>query len=393
MSASSDEKTAGFREAERARLTRLPDFPAERPRDETGVLLSDRIKHYCLKYKLIDPFDDELLKPAGYDLTVGANYSVLGERRALNEGKTLEIEPYQVAIIETCETINMPKFLVARWNVRVTRAYEGLLWVGGAQVDPGFRGHLCCPIYNLSTKKVTLAFGDTLAMIYFVTTTPYEKGICKEFPWRDRKMLLFSDYPSLSSGIEAQVKEFEKDIEDGKNATRTELVEAKTSTETSFRSVEMRIDSFVARIFTVVAVLFTALGIIATRASDQLGFLSPPVWAAAVALWFASLPYIKRSRGERPQPSAWYERVTPAILVMVGTIIAVGVLLSAFSAHVSAVEVKRAGELAARTATAVEKERQSGEAAIQQLRQQLEAKIDALQQQHNQLPQRQAGIR
>lgn len=84
------------------------------------------------------------------------------------------IPSYQVAIVQIRETLNLPKFLIGRWNIRVKRAYEGLLWVGGAQVDPGFRGHLCCPIYNLSNKEVRLEFGDTLAMIDFVVTTPFK---------------------------------------------------------------------------------------------------------------------------------------------------------------------------------------------------------------------------
>lgn len=128
-----------LRAAEVERLSKLPRFPDKLPDDERGVLLSDRIKHYCTQYKLIDPYHDGQLRPAGYSLSVGRNYSILGEPGALNDGMSLTIEPYQVAIIETYETINMPKYFIGRWNVKTKRAYQGLLWVGGAQVDPGFR--------------------------------------------------------------------------------------------------------------------------------------------------------------------------------------------------------------------------------------------------------------
>jgi deoxycytidine triphosphate deaminase len=395
MSTSSDDKAAGLREAERERLFHLSDFPSERPHDETGVLLSNRIKHYCLKYKLIDPFSENLLRPAGYDLTVGRNYSILGERKALNDGMRLEIKPYQVAIIETYETIHLPRFLVGRWNIRVKRAYEGLLWVGGAQVDPGFRGNLCCPIYNLSTEAVSLAFRDTLAMIDFVTTTPFEEGACKEFPWRDRGMLIFSDYPLLRSGIEAQVDQFKQTIGEAKKETSSELSEFKKSTEASFRSVEMRIDSFVARIFTVVAVLFTALGITATKASDQLPFLSSPVWVAAVALWFALRANVDRSHKEPPKADRWSSWITPGVLAVAITavIVAASMFLKAREGRVSPVEVQQVTEQASRTASAIEREKQERATAIQQLRQQSDAKIDSLQQQVNQLRQKQAGTR
>jgi hypothetical protein len=81
MSTIPDDETAALRGAELDRLSKLPYFPSERP-DENGVLLSDRIKHYCREHQLIAPFDEKLLQPAGYDLTVGRNYSKLGKRAA-----------------------------------------------------------------------------------------------------------------------------------------------------------------------------------------------------------------------------------------------------------------------------------------------------------------------
>ena len=55
----------------------------------------------------------------------------------------------------------MPRFLIGRWNIRVTVAYKGLLWVGGPQVDPGWVGHLFCPIYNLSDQEVNFKLSTT----------------------------------------------------------------------------------------------------------------------------------------------------------------------------------------------------------------------------------------
>src|SRR6266567_903610 len=117
-----DDTILRLREEERQRLAGLPVFPRKLADDEKGVLLSDRIKYHCVHHKLISPFEDEFLRPAGYDLRVGRNYSILGERRALDDGMNLEIGPYQVAVIETYETINMPEFLIGRWNIRVKLA-------------------------------------------------------------------------------------------------------------------------------------------------------------------------------------------------------------------------------------------------------------------------------
>lgn len=336
MTTKPDDSLRTLREQEIERLRSLPHF-TKLSDDETGVLLSDRIKLYCDEYQLIAPFDPERLRPAGYDLRVGHYYSIGGETKALNDGMELVIGPYQVAIIETYETLNMPEFLIGRWNIRVARAYQGLLWVGGAQVDPGFRGHLCCPIYNLSTDPVSLGFGDNLAMIDFVTTTPYEEGKCKRFDWANRKKLVFPEYTPLSSGIEADVNKFKRE-------TKEELSTAAATSEQLFHGVQTRIDHFLSLIFTVVAFLFTGLGIVATKGSDQPSFVSSPVWVAGLALYFALRAQDRQYRSDDQQAHMgnWYARLTPGVLALVltGIIVGASLFFDAYHAHVSAVEAK-----------------------------------------------------
>jgi deoxycytidine triphosphate deaminase len=351
-----DDQIAKWREEEIERLSRLPDFP-ERPTEENGVLLSDRIRRYCKEYQLIWPFDeDKLLKPAAYDLTVGRNYSKLGNIEALSEGKDLEIGPYQVAIIETYETLNLPEFLIGRWNIRIKLAYKGLLWVGGAQVDPGFRGHLCCPVYNLSTELVRLHFRDELASIDFVTTTPYEEGPCKRFDWRNRKNgVVFPQYPVLRSGIEKQVEEFKQIIKLEKEEHARQLSDAEKNTQVEFRNISSRVDNFVTLTFGVVAVLFAALGITATRASEQLSFLNSPVWVAGIALWFALRAYMERSPKEQPSGAhcSWMASGILA-LTITAAVVAGSIFLDTYKAHVLAGEIERAREQASKAASALE---------------------------------------
>ncbi len=364
-----------LREVEIERLSKLPRFPKKLPDDERGVLLSDRIKYYCTKYQLVEPFEDERLRPAAYSLSVGRNYSILGELRALDDWMSLTIDPYQVAIIETLETLNMPEYLIGRWNVRTKKAYQGLLWVGGAQVDPGFRGHLCCPIYNLSTVPVTLAFREPLAEIDFETTTPFEEDLCKKFPWSERKMLVFAEYPFLSSGIAKQVSDFRRDIEDGRKKTSSELQEAREETETqfdeaakrsenSFSDVRTRIDTFLTLTFTVLAVLFAGLGIVATKTSDHPDFLNPAVWVSALAFFFALRAQVNVRRDTRnilgSWPSAAVALITTAFVVIACQ------LFYAYQAHVSASEVRQA-------VVALDREKQ--------VRQQSDARLQSLQRQ------------
>ena len=110
---------------------------------------------------------------------------------------SLRIPAFEVAVVKTAETLNLPRFLIGRWNIRVAWAYKGLVWVGGPQVDPGYMGNLFCPIYNLSDKEVRIKKGEPIAVIDFVKTTRFDinKG---EEKWeryqRPPKRVVIEDY-------------------------------------------------------------------------------------------------------------------------------------------------------------------------------------------------------
>src|SRR5262249_11927078 len=118
--------------------------------------------------------------------------------------------PFEVVIIQTLERLNLPEFLIARWNVRVRWAYEGLLWVGAAQVDPGFKGYLACPLYNLSDKEIRLHRGQEIAVIDFGTTTqPTQEYRKHKYDPYKRTRILFEDYQPnrLRSALATQAQE------------------------------------------------------------------------------------------------------------------------------------------------------------------------------------------
>ncbi len=139
------------------------------------VLLADEIKRLCdvddKSKALIDPFCPSRLRPASYQLTLGNEANVGGQHKRLDESTPVTLEPHQVAVVSTREELRIPRDLIARWSLRVSNIYEGLLWTGGPQVDPGWEGRLFCPIYNLAERTVVLRCGDPLFTIDFVRTT------------------------------------------------------------------------------------------------------------------------------------------------------------------------------------------------------------------------------
>jgi deoxycytidine triphosphate deaminase len=206
---------ASPRDQERKRLGQLPETDSSLVA-QPGVLLADEIQRCCVSFSLISPFSPAQLKAASYRLTVGSRYSLGGKRRSLSASEEITIPAFQVAVIQTRETLNMPRDLIGRWNIKVSLAYKGLIWAGGPQVDPGYVGHLSCPIYNLSNEQVTLAYGTEIAVIDFVTTTAFSDAAEKSEFGRPPKDLLFEDYPTLESGLSdawERIQGFESRIE------------------------------------------------------------------------------------------------------------------------------------------------------------------------------------
>jgi deoxycytidine triphosphate deaminase len=297
------------REREIARLRLLWE---RQPKSETefsfqGVLLSDAIEECVTSFGLITPFKPENLKSASYKLTVGDEYALDGKLVSLvdESGRnTITIPPFAVAIVKTRETINMPRFLIGRWNIQVSKAYEGLVWVGGPQVDPGYVGHLFCPIYNLRDKPVELIMGKPIAVIDFVRTSEIHSNSKRyNFPPDN---ILFEDYKpdTLISGIAESYKQ----VKQNNDAVKKQL-----------ELLAARIDNFVLITFTVIAVLFAAVTIFVAR-TEQPSWWNPVLFLiSGTALFMSGVVWVRTRDDDR-----WFGRIVQ--LVVVAFLIAATVL-------------------------------------------------------------------
>ena len=223
--------------------------------DDRGVLLSDKIEYYVNKHDMIQPFCKANLEPAGYGMRVGETYYHGCEKHRLCEGEFLEIAPHDVVIIETTERICLPRFMIARWNIKVKLAYRGLLWVGAAQVDPGYVGHLACPIYNLSTRPVRLQRNDKLALIDFVKTTPYDRQRSKSFPSSARGIDDVAIPSSGVVGIESAPFQYQERVD----KVQSEYQEQVDKVQKAVDDVRTQATYYTMLVFTLLGVLFAIL--------------------------------------------------------------------------------------------------------------------------------------
>ncbi|GAH77669.1 unnamed protein product, partial [marine sediment metagenome] len=93
-------------------------------RENGGVLLKSDLGNLCDINKrtlpLIDPFANENLQTASYKLSLGNQYRLGDKADYLNDNhKVLTIAPHGIAIVTTYEWLNIPVFLIARWNLKV----------------------------------------------------------------------------------------------------------------------------------------------------------------------------------------------------------------------------------------------------------------------------------
>ena len=242
----------------------------------TGILLSDQITFFAEKHNLIAPFRRENLKPAGYELTVGDEYFLSGQYMPLDSHVT--IQPFEVAVIKTGERLRLPRFMIARWNIRVRHAYAGLLWVGGPQVDPGYSGYLFCPIYNLSDKPVTLRRGEELALMDFSRTTHFDPTKTKV-----EGLVRYTFPPSR-----VVMEDF--GIIDFQSALFTRAGRKIEEFEDTLKTLEGRFIQFTQISFAVFAMALTLLAIYSKAGSDALDKFAG--WIGPLTLGLATAAFI-----------------------------------------------------------------------------------------------------
>lgn len=136
---------------------------------------------------VIEPFSEDQVQAATYDLRVGEQGASTSSKKVVNirESGYLAMAPGDFAVITVLEIIRLGPQYVARFGLRSKFARKGLIATTGPQIDPGYHGRLIIGITNLTPKPVTLAYGDDFLSVEFhrlsePSTKPYSG------PYQDR---------------------------------------------------------------------------------------------------------------------------------------------------------------------------------------------------------------
>lgn len=147
---------------------------------DKGILLSNQIHELCEQGLLIADgfYRKENLRPASYTLTIGDDYiDSEGKVCRLSEDEdSFVFEKNSIVFVSIREKLDLPYYIIARFNLRVNWVYDGILLGTGPQVDPGYFGFLSCPLYNLTNSDITIRREQPFATIDFEKTTTLLAG-------------------------------------------------------------------------------------------------------------------------------------------------------------------------------------------------------------------------
>lgn len=137
---------------------------------------------------LIAPFDEVSLTPAGYDLRVGKTSTSkrTGQSSTASEGQSHRIGAYDTCLVETFESIGMPKdrALTGMIVSTVTMVSRGLSHIS-TSVDADWSGRLLIVVHNHTSSPVTLTVGERFCtLMLFANRSPSTKS-CGVFDGRD----------------------------------------------------------------------------------------------------------------------------------------------------------------------------------------------------------------
>lgn len=157
-----------------------------------GMLSSSQIAYCVDKFKLIKNYNEACLGPATYHMRIGNEVLTwdngkkieftLGpeEDKNKNISKSIEFKPNSLTFVTTIEEFNLPKDIIARYNLKSKWVHQGLLLGTGPIVDPELQARLLIPVHNFSSHPVRIDHNDEFISVEFTKTSNPDQQLILE---------------------------------------------------------------------------------------------------------------------------------------------------------------------------------------------------------------------
>lgn len=157
----------------------------------------------------IEPFSEDQLEAASYDLRIGRKVLASHSEREINleDVGSVIIHPGEFGLINTYEKLDVPADIAGHIGIRSFYTRKGLVLLAGSHLDPGYEGYLTLGVYNAAPREITLDYKDGFCTVEFHALSepvdqPYESSkhqISDSIPPDDKHYLATLQTESLSS--------------------------------------------------------------------------------------------------------------------------------------------------------------------------------------------------
>lgn len=142
-----------------------------------GALNGNQIRSFVKEgHLVIQPFDDDLVQPASYDLRLGEKILAsplgpdeLGRAIQLNEQMPrYAIQTGQLVAVMSKEKMVLPLDICSNsFGIRSEFVRKGLHCLGGPHLDPGWRGYLIVSLQNVGPEPIFIELNQPLFTVTF----------------------------------------------------------------------------------------------------------------------------------------------------------------------------------------------------------------------------------
>lgn len=166
-----------------------------------GVLSSPQIEYYVKRYGMIKGFEKSCLKACVYEMRLGEIAVRWDDKLALRfhlqdkvpdmdlltricaampgarhldlpdiAAKSLVLPPNSLTFASVHEKFNLPRDVIARFNLKSPFVHRGLMLGGGPIIDPGYQSGIVLPLHNFSNVPIEIGYLEPIIKVEFSRT-------------------------------------------------------------------------------------------------------------------------------------------------------------------------------------------------------------------------------
>lgn len=141
------------------------------------MILNDiKIVEQITSNKIIEPYQEDNVNPASYDLCLSGVQSINFKDQhiedSIEQDGQIIILPGESFLAATVEIINLPNNITGEIVNKSSTGRKGLFLASSGWVDPGFRGQLTVAMKNETMKPIILKYGQQLWQLILAECEP-----------------------------------------------------------------------------------------------------------------------------------------------------------------------------------------------------------------------------